>query len=179
MNVNKGFNLVELMVVMAILGILAAIAIPSYSSSIEKGRRADGKVALAGALALQERQFSLTHQYTDDISMLGGETSAEGFYAMSVAYISTLGACTANKDCYTLTATAIGAQTNDTSCAELTVNNLGQKMLFLLMAPAMTETTTQPQAHLSPTPLVQVGNVTTFGACSAGDGKQARSIGLA
>jgi type IV pilus assembly protein PilE len=78
-------------------------------------------------VALQERQFSLTHQYSADMSILGGVTSAEGFYAMSVAYISTLGACTIDKDCYTLTATAIGAQANDTTCAVLTINSLGQK----------------------------------------------------
>jgi type IV pilus assembly protein PilE len=124
---TEGFSLIELIVVMAIIGILASIAIPSYTSSIQKGRRADGKVALAGAVALQERQFSLTHQYSADISILGGATSTEGFYAMSVAYMATLGGCATDKDCYTLTATAVGAQANDTSCAVLTVNSLGQK----------------------------------------------------
>tara|TARA_B100000809_G_scaffold193205_1_gene192145 strand:- start:1817 stop:2224 length:408 start_codon:yes stop_codon:yes gene_type:complete len=127
LKISEGFSLIELIVVVAIVGILSAIAIPSYSSSIEKGRRADGKVALAGAVALQEREFSLTHQYSADISILGGVTSAEGFYAMSVVYISTLGVCTTDKDCYTLTATAIGAQANDTTCAVLTINSLGQK----------------------------------------------------
>lgn len=122
-----GLTLIELLVVMAIVAILAVIAIPSYSLSIEKSRRADGKAALAGAVALQERQYSLTNQYSDDISILGGAASSEGYYSLSVAYTSFSGACAADKDCYTLTATAIGAQTSDTRCATLTVNSLGQK----------------------------------------------------
>lgn len=123
----KGFSLIELMVVVSIVAILAAIAIPSYSSNIEKGRRADGKTALAEAVGLQERQYSLTNHYSNDISILGGAISREGFYSLSVAYTSTTGSCNTDKDCYTLTATAIGAQASDLSCAVLTVNNLGQK----------------------------------------------------
>lgn len=123
----KGFSLIELMIVVAIVAILAAIAIPSYSSSIEKGRRADGKAALAGAVALQERQYSLTNQYSDDISILGGMGSSEGYYTLSVAYTSFSGTCATDKDCYTLTATAIGAQANDTACAVLTIDSLGKK----------------------------------------------------
>lgn len=124
---NSGFTLVELLIVVAIVAILAAIAIPSYSSSIEKGRRADGKTALAGAVALQERQYSLTNQYSDDISILGGAGSSEGYYTLSVAYTSFSGACSTDKDCYTLTATAIGVQANDSACAVLTIDSLGKK----------------------------------------------------
>lgn len=123
----KGFSLIELMIVVAIVAILAAIAIPSYSSSVEKGRRADGKAALAGAVALQERQYSLTNQYSNDISILGGATSNEGFYTLSVDYTAFSGACASDKDCYTLTATAIGAQASDTACAVLTVDSFGKK----------------------------------------------------
>lgn len=122
-----GFSLIELLIVIAIVAILAAVAIPSYSSSIEKSRRADGKTALAGAVGLQERQFSLTNQYSNDISILGGNTSTEGFYSLSVAYTAFAGACAVDKDCYTLTATAIGAQASDTACAVMTVDSFGKK----------------------------------------------------
>lgn len=127
MGQSKGFSLIELMVVVAIVAILAAIAIPSYSSSIEKSRRSDAKSALAGAVALQERQYSLTNQYSVDMSILGGATSSEGFYSLSVAYTAFGGACTSDKDCYTLTATAVGSQASDTACAVMTVDSFGKK----------------------------------------------------
>lgn len=127
MGQSKGFSLIELMVVVAIVAILAAIAIPSYSSSIEKSRRSDAKSALAGAVALQERQYSLTNQYSVDMSILGGATSSEGFYSLSVAYTAFGGACVSDKDCYTLTATAVGSQANDTACAVMTVDSFGKK----------------------------------------------------
>ena len=53
-----GFTLVELMIVVAIVGILAAIAYPSYVDSVRKGKRADGRAALTSLLQQQERYFT-------------------------------------------------------------------------------------------------------------------------
>lgn len=52
---TRGFSLLELMIVVAIVGIIAAVAVPSYQSSILKGKRAEGRAAVMDILQQQER----------------------------------------------------------------------------------------------------------------------------
>jgi type IV pilus assembly protein PilE len=58
-----GFTLVELMIVVAIVGILAAIAYPSYIDSVRKGNRAEGRAAVTSLLQQQERFFTQNNTY--------------------------------------------------------------------------------------------------------------------
>ena len=60
----KGFTLLELMVVVAIIGIISAIAYPSYQDSVRKANRADAKASLLDVAQQLERCFSANGQYT-------------------------------------------------------------------------------------------------------------------
>ena len=123
----KGFTLVELMIVVVIISILAAIAIPAYQSSIQKSRRSDAKIALERAASMQE-QFYFTHNaYTETMSNIGGSDSPEGYYTLSSSTASADTACSADNICYKLTATATGTQLDDTNCRKLTLTNTGTK----------------------------------------------------
>lgn len=120
----RGFTLIEVMIVVAIVGILAAIAYPSYQSSVRKSHRVDGKAALTQVAALQEKWFFQHNQYTADLK--GGlklDSSPEGYYALNVQN----GPCGNTTGCFLLVATATGAQESDTECYTLTLDNTGAK----------------------------------------------------
>lgn len=127
-NKAKGFSLVEAVIVMAILGIIAAIAIPGYNDSARKSNRSDAAGSLASAAAMQERIYAENNSYTTDVSRLvtnaDGVSSAEGYYTVSVS----VAACSGPPyNCYSLTATATGSQTDDTNCQTFTLDHLGRK----------------------------------------------------
>lgn len=121
-----GFTLIEALVVMAIMGILAAVAIPTYSQFVREARRSDAKETLLRMAAANERYYVSENRYiteASDISALGGANSTEGYYTIAVS--TTEG----NTNAFTLTATpATGSpQVADTDCATMTIDHLGRK----------------------------------------------------
>ena len=124
-NTQRGFTLIELMIVVAIIGILAAIAVPQYSDYVTRSRRADGQSTLLQVAQELERcytQFSAYNNTNCAVVGTGGvsETSPEGYYVIAAAG-SALSA-----SAFTLTATPQGAQaTNDSDCTTLTLTHLG------------------------------------------------------
>lgn len=115
---EQGFSLSELIIVVAIIGILAGIVYPSYSQYMYETRRSDAWVALTAAAAAQERWYSINHSYTDSISNLGGGGSPEGFYTISVE---------ADSSSFILTATALSTavQATDSGCTQITQDQFG------------------------------------------------------
>ncbi|WP_185235505.1 type IV pilin protein [Teredinibacter franksiae] len=125
MTINqKGFNLIELMIVVAVVGILSAIAIPAYRDSALKSHRAEGLELLLQVAQNQEVLYSQTNAYSTNAvpfaPVAATTTSEHGYYVVSVAQ----GAC-GNASCFIATATAQGSQTDDDECLTITIDSLG------------------------------------------------------
>ena len=128
MTSTRGFTLIELMIVVAIVGLLFAIALPNYQTYMLQSHRADAHGMLLDISAREERFLSQNNTYTADISGAGGlnlgtTTSDAGYYNLTVA------ACAggALATCYLVTATATGGQVNDADCATITYSSLSTK----------------------------------------------------
>ena len=111
---NKGFTLVELMIVIAIIGILGSVAYPSYLSHVKKANRADGIDSLL-ALAGRMEEYYMNNDTYDGATVVSVDSS-DKLYKLSIT--------TQTAFAYTITATPVGG---DSYCGNLTLNSLGVK----------------------------------------------------
>ncbi|HWG76943.1 MAG TPA: type IV pilin protein [Steroidobacteraceae bacterium] len=122
----RGFSLVELMVTVAIVGILASIAYPSYRAYVLKSNRADAMRTLTEDAQILQRCYSQLYTFVGCTPIPpaspGFSTSPNGFYDLSSAIV------VGPPQTFVLTATAVGAQAEDTSCATFSVNQAGQQL---------------------------------------------------
>jgi type IV pilus assembly protein PilE len=113
MKQNKGFSLVELMIVVAIIGILASVALPAYNDYLIKGRLAPAKANLAEMRIKVEQRYADTSRTYTGAPVCAALPTSE-FFTFS---------CALNDDTYTLTATGTSAMAG----FELTINESNEK----------------------------------------------------
>lgn len=123
---QRGVTLIELLITVAIMGILGSIAYPSYTTFVQQSNRAEAQKELLQLANLMEQYFSDHRTYTDELTDLGKSDDTylteSGNYTMS-ASISGAGTT------YTLTATVKSgsSQAGDSECATMSVDQTGQK----------------------------------------------------
>jgi type IV pilus assembly protein PilE len=109
---HKGMTLLELMIVVAIVGILASIALPSFNDSVMKARRADARNALFDVQLLQAEFFANVFTYGTLADIGAGDESKNGYYSLVVKG-------TPDSTGFEVRAEPVQgkSQANDTSCA--------------------------------------------------------------
>lgn len=124
---QTGFTLLELVVVLAICGLLASIVLPGYQRSVQMGARAEGQSLLLQVAANQERYYARNNTYAASANPLLDSqplsmTSETGLYRVEVA------ACAGGTlaTCFIATATPLGRQADD-ECGALTLSSTGLK----------------------------------------------------
>jgi type IV pilus assembly protein PilE len=119
---NNGFTLIELMVAVAIIGILTAVAIPSYTSYIKRANRSDAKAVLLENAQFLERSYTENNKYdSDDVVIPVTVSPKTGTALYNIG--SDLSSNT-----YTLTATPVqNGNMDGDECGALSINQLGQK----------------------------------------------------
>ena len=118
---QAGVTLMELMITVAIIGILASIAYPSYRAYVIRSNRADAKIGLQQAGQTLEGCFTRFHRYDDAGCDLATTLAGAGVKTPGGNYLVTIFFGVSPASAYTLTATPQGGQAADTKCMNFTI----------------------------------------------------------
>jgi type IV pilus assembly protein PilE len=131
----SGLTLIEIMVVVAIIGILASIALSMYQDNLLKSRRRTAQSCLAEQAQFMERYYT-----TNTVNALTytGATLPTSACVTDLASYYSISVSIPTPQTYTLTATASGSQTGDTECTNLTLDQSATRGSFYYLANAKT-----------------------------------------
>jgi len=122
---EKGFTLIEVMIVVAVVGILLAIGVPAYQQFIVKSKRVEATSLLMEAAGEQQRFYTENNRFATDMTEMGyanAQVNSEtGLYTVSVT--------ASTRSSYTLTAAPVAteSQARDADCGSFTINSGGLK----------------------------------------------------
>tara|TARA_Y100001956_G_scaffold82748_1_gene105359 strand:- start:5854 stop:6270 length:417 start_codon:yes stop_codon:yes gene_type:complete len=118
----KGFTLLEMLIVVAIAGILASVAYPQYTEYVKRAARSDAMVLLLDAANKQEQYYADNRSYADDLSLINVPSASENGYFTITVEVPDTGTS------FKITATAAsGAVAGDTACSTFTITDTGVK----------------------------------------------------
>jgi len=143
---ESGFTLVELMIVVVIIGVIAAVAIPAYKGSVMKSNRAMAKAALLDLAGRQEKYYSLYNNYAFDssnttLTTLGQQLYGAGstatfpinvpgtgptLYTIAAPTVTTANAAGTIPATFIFYAVPAGSQVGD-QCGTFSINSAGQQ----------------------------------------------------
>ncbi|MGB5832833.1 MAG: type IV pilin protein [Thiohalocapsa sp.] len=123
----RGFTLIELLIVVAVVGILAALAYPSYQNNVIRARRTEAQSLLLEVAARQEQYHADNRTFTANMTQLGFAAdpaqSENGYYSADTVAGPTSNIATS----YIATASRQGAQTVDDHCYDYTLDSTGRR----------------------------------------------------